>query len=151
MSRPVVIVVSGSGSKSGKTLLVEKLIPCFPDCTAVKAHPAEDIEFVNETETDPPRDAGKDTARFIAAGARRAVYLHGPSAEVLAALRVMAQDESLMTLLVESNLAARELHADLVFFVEGSGVAKPGVEECRRRADVVVKGMDAIKTENRND
>lgn len=151
MRRPVVIIVSGSGSKSGKTRLVEKLIPCFPECTAVKAHPAEDIEFARELETDPPRDGGKDTARYIVAGAKRAVYLHGPADEVLAALREMAQDESFTTLLVESNLAAREIDADLVFFVEGCDGAKSGAEECRRRADVVVKGSDTLDLENTDD
>jgi len=141
MSRPVVIVVSGSGSRCGKTRLAEKLIPLFPGCTAVKVHPADDIEFAIEVETDPPRDAGKDTARYIAAGAKRAVYLHGPAGDALAALREMTEDEALTTLVVESNLAAREIEAGAVFFVEGSGPRKPGAEECRRRADIVVKGL----------
>jgi len=141
MSRPAVIVVSGSGSRCGKTRLAEKLIPLFPDCTAVKVHPAADIEFAIEVETDPPRDAGKDTARYIAAGAKRAVYLHGPAGDALAALREMMEDEAFTALLVESNLAAREIDADIVFFVEGRGVAKPAAEECRRRADVLVEGL----------
>ena len=139
MSESVVIIVSGSGAKSGKTQLVEKLIPCFPGCTAVKVHPEETAAFVEESETDPPRDPGKDTGRYILAGAARAVYLHGSAESALAALRKMAADRSSGTLIIESNLAARELEARLVFFIEGIRDAKPGAEECRRRADIVVR------------
>ncbi len=140
MSKTLIITVSGSAAGCGKTTLAERLIPCLPYCAAVKAHVDEAEPFAVQAEESPAESPAKDTARFIAAGARRAYLIHGPAARAAGAVMDIVREGEFATLIVESNALARTLEADLAFFVEGDGEDKPGAEICRREADVIVVG-----------
>ena len=145
MSRTFVITVSGSRGGAGKTRLIEKLLPRLADCAAVKVHAGAAGELSVVEEEDAGESAGKDTGRFLAAGARRAFFIHGPFEDSLSAVREIIESGRFRTVAVESNAMARALDADLSFFVSAEGATKPGADECRRRADVVVSAVSGGK------
>jgi len=144
-----VITVSGAGGGVGKTLLIERLLAALPDAAAVKVQPRpRGIPELVEEE-DPRLHPGKDTGRYLAAGARRAYLLSGPPGELLPlALRIVEQAGT-GTVIFETNSLAAALEPDLAFFVEGEGVAKPGSERCRQMADVLVARVAARGQEGR--
>jgi Ni2+-binding GTPase involved in maturation of urease and hydrogenase len=141
MSKRLSITVAGSAAGCGKTTLAERLIPCLSYCAAVKAHVKEDEPFAVQAEESPSQSPAKDTARFLAAGARRAYLIHGPAARAAEAVIEIVREGEFATLIVESNALACALEADLAFFVEGGGEDKPGADACRREADVIVAGV----------
>ena len=148
MSKPVVISVSGSHGGAGKTCLVERLLPCLPNCAAVKARTGKGAELSVLVEDDPAQAAGKDTGRYLAAGARRAYLIGGPGDEVRAAVREIIEGGEFDAVIVESNAMARELESDLAFFVRGAGEPKPGADVCEERADICVCDISKPRREH---
>jgi hypothetical protein len=145
MNRARVITVSASSSGAGKTSLLERLIPFFDGCAAIKAHVSEACEPCLLEEKSARESPGKDTSRFLAAGARRAFLVHGPRAWVLDAIARIVRSGEFAVVLIESNAVARELEAELAFFVDGPGERRPGSELCRAGAHVIVASSDAGK------
>ncbi len=161
MSRPVVITVSGSGAGTGKTRLLERLLPCLHNCAAVKARcfsPEEDAEgsrrrsklsvLAEDSATDSP---AKDTGRFLSAGARRAYLISGAPEEVRREVERIIADGGFDTVVVESNAMALALEGDLALFVSAPGEAKPGAQACRERADLVVCAVSDGRKDKRMD
>ena len=141
MNRPVVITVSGACAKAGKTLLIEKLLPAFGNAAAVKAQVREDHDFSLTEESDSSESPGKDTSRYLAAGARRAFLISGPRDRVAEAVNEMISRKRFDVIIIESNTMAIHLESDISFFVRGEGPGKPGAEECEKRADMVVSSV----------
>lgn len=147
MSRTRVITVSATCAGVGKTRLIEKLIPVLENCAAVKARPHEGRDLSVVMETDRDMSPGKDTGRFLAAGAVRSYLIEGCSAEVRQAVQAIIDSGQFGVVVVESNEMARELDSDLSFFVRGEGRPKPGADGCLELADVVVELVVAERKE----
>lgn len=148
MRKTRVISISGSGRGVGKTRLAELLLRCLPDCAAIKVQAHAGGKFALLVEDTPGQAPGKDTDRFLAAGARQAFLASGPCERALRAVREIIGSGRFGTVIVESNAAARELESDLSFFVKGPGKAKPGAAACEERADIIVTGLSHDKEEH---
>ena len=140
--RTRIITVSGAHAGVGKTRLVERLLRALPGATAVKVVPTDAGEMVVREETSPDESPSKDTGRYLAAGARRALLLEGPLEELERTARRLCEERGAAVVVFESNSLARALEPDLAFFVEGNGPLKAGAEACRRAADVIVKAEE---------
>ena len=141
MSKTVVVTVSGGCAKVGKTLLVEKLLPAFVNAVAIKAQVHDDHAFAVVEERDVSESPGKDTSRYLAAGAQRAFLVSGPRGCVREAVNEIIAGENGSVVIVESNAMANDLESDVSFFIRGDGDGKPGAEECEQNADVVVSSI----------
>ena len=144
-SRSKVVVVSGSRSGSGKTLLAERLLAVLGDCAAIKVQAHGDTPLSVVEETTPTQSPGKDTARYLTAGARKAFLLHGNVDQAEAAVREIIESGAFGAVLVESNAMACRLDSDLAFFVRAHGDCKASAEACEKRADVIVSDVAAEK------
>ena len=145
-----IIVVGGSGRGAGKTALICGLIRAMPDrnWTAVKTtthghgHPEPVFE-----ETAPGR--GTDTARYLAAGARRALLLTAHEAGLGAVVqKVLEEHRPQQHLIFESNSVLHHVRPDLCFAVatDLKGSSKPSfaiVEQCAD-ATVALGGHDHV-------
>jgi hypothetical protein len=136
-----IVVVGGSGRGVGKTALVCGLIAALPEFhwTAVKitshAHGLSDAIF---EESQPGQ--GSDTARYLAAGARRSVLLTASEDELgPALLEFIEQQGPAAHTIVESNTALRHLRADLCLAIDGGTQA-----ERKPSFDLVLERMDAM-------
>ncbi|MDE3188196.1 MAG: hypothetical protein KGM96_11850, partial [Acidobacteriota bacterium] len=137
-----VIVVGGSGQGAGKTALVCGVIAALAEFgwTAVKItnHAHGQREAIWEE-----RDAGRgtDTARYLAAGARRALLVTAGDDEL--ALR-LGQLEAMLEpgahVIYESNRIVEHVRADVCLAVGGDaeGVPKPSFRGLVERADAMV-------------
>jgi hypothetical protein len=140
------IVVGGSGRGVGKTALVCGLIAALPEFrwTAVKiaGHGHGKPEAIWEETAAGPET---DTARYLAAGARRALLVTAPEAGL-----PLSQIEDALrpgeNVIFESNRIVSQLSPDLCFgIVDGREAAtKESFAPLLRRADalVVAAGSD---------
>jgi hypothetical protein len=145
---PKIITVSGARSGSGKTRAVERLLKALPDATAVKVEPQGSSKVTVREETSASENPSKDTGRYLAAGAQRAFLLRGPRDELPAAARRLCRQAGTAVIVFETNSLVTALRPDLALFVEGIGPRKPGAEQCRDRADIIVSAMtDRTKEE----
>ena len=136
-----VIVVGGSGKGAGKTALICGLLRALAEhpWVAVKitshAHGRAD-SILEETEARQ----GTDTARYLAAGAKRALLVttHETSLNALVK-RVLAENPG-ANLIFESNSVLNHLKPDLCFSVATGlkGGHKPSFEIVERCADATV-------------
>jgi len=119
-----VIVVGGSNKSVGKTWLICGIIAAFPELgwTAVKitSHRYDAIDPVWEESRMGKQGEGQgtDTARFLAAGARRALLVRAsetgvPWREMKAALGAERNE------IYESNRAAKEIDPDIRLVMMG--------------------------------
>ena len=140
-----IIVVGGGGRGVGKTALVCGLITALPEYawTAVKiaAHEHGASDCVWE-ETEPGQ--GSDTARCLAAGAKRAFLLSAPDEAnfplVLDQFWLRAARDS--HVLFESNRIVHHLRPDLFLLVRQGGDRadyKPSFEQSVSFADAMVE------------
>jgi len=134
------VVVGGSARHVGKTSLICGLIAAFPKCpwTAIKitSHDHGKSGHVWE-ETEPGQ--GTDTARYLAAGARRTLLVTACDGKIPAAqLRaVIAEDR---WLIFETNQIQLVDEPGLVLAVAGAekAEAKPSFAALLRRADAII-------------
>ena len=143
------IAIAGFGSGSGKTSLVERLLPRLPAWGALKTSPGKHGRtpagsWSLETGRAGLALPGSDTGRMIAAGAARVAWLRSdgtPPEPALAAVRVWSR--GLPGLVVEGLRAAEALGADRLYLVAraSTGPLKPAaVEAASRAAAIVVNG-----------
>ena len=117
-----VIVVGGSSKNVGKTSLICCMIAAFPDFrwTAVKitSHRYGQIEPVWEEPAARARqeEQGTDTARFLAAGARRALLVSA-SETALPWREMEAALAGERNIIYESNRVAEEIRPDICLAV----------------------------------
>ena len=128
------VVIGGQCRKVGKTALVVDLIKAFPrfHWTAVKITPhAESGCPVNGAKcdcdpgkhmyairTEKTRKGTSDTSRYLAAGAKRAIWVQtktGQLKEALAALTLTLRDAE--NVIIESNAVLQYWRADLLLLV----------------------------------
>jgi len=149
MSATRVITVSGSGHGAGKTILAEKLLRCLSRSAAIKAsvETAEELDIISET--DATVSPGKDTGRYLAAGASKAYFIRGSGEGVLRAVQEVVDSGEFPVVIVETNALAASLEAELRIFVKEERVTKPGAEDCERIADVIVSDVSACRTQSR--
>lgn len=137
MSRPFVIAVSGAGSRVGKTTLIETLLRSMSGAAAVKVR-VRDGELAVSREDDVSGSPGKDTSRYLAAGASAAFLVDGPFELARGEVERIVSDGGFGTVLVESNRMSLAMESDLSFFVDGRGDKKEGTDVLREKADVVI-------------
>ncbi len=137
-----VIVVGGSASKVGKTALVCGLLAALSELewTAVKiaSHAHAGISPVYE-ENSPGQ--GTDTARYLVAGARRAILLTADDENLAERLsELTARLDAGSHLLFESNRVLRHLRPGLTLAIgDSAGSAqKPSFSLVLGSADAVV-------------
>lgn len=135
-----VIVVGGTRRKAGKTTLICGLIAALPECpwTAIKmtSHDHGEPEPVCE---ETRSGQGTDTARYLAAGARRAFLITARDGKLPeAALRDALADDR--WLIFETNQVQSLPRPDIVLALVGSETFehKPSFAALVRIADAVV-------------
>ena len=159
-----VIVVGGHTRSIGKTQLVCDVIAAFPDVNwiagkitqyghGVCAQNGEDCdcaptEHVCALDWETHEDTGTDSARFLAAGARRSFWLRtkqGFLAEGLPFLRAAVEEaqttsyDQLPTLILESNSLLQFLKPSLYF-----AVIDPSKEDFKKSARLALDRADAL-------
>jgi hypothetical protein len=136
-----IVLVGGSGQNVGKTSLICGMIAAMPEFpwTAVKitSHVHVKGESLWEETT---AGQGTDTARYLAAGARRAFLVTAPQAEFPAALATVFRSET--NLIFESNRTIGTREPDLRIGVIGRlpAESKPSFESFMQRADAFAIG-----------
>ncbi len=143
----VTIVIGGSGRGVGKTALVCGLIGALPEFgwTAVKitshGH-GKDPQVWEEAEAGQ----GTDTARYLAAGARRAFLITAEDDELESIVTQFSEKQPPAEhLIFESNRILRHLHPDLCLAVTGGRASeqKPSFAEVLKRMDAMVQLAEA--------
>ncbi len=143
-----VIVVGGSGRGVGKTALICGLIAALPEfgwaAVKVTSHAYGQREAIWE-ETDAGQTT--DTARYLAAGARRALLV--TAGEDQLALRLGELRERLGAgahVMFESNSVLRHVTPDICLAVMSGagGEAKPSFCEALERADALVSEVGLV-------
>ncbi len=136
--RATVITVSGSRGGCGKTRVVQMLLRLCPGAVAVKARTdAAPVSRLDESPESAP--AGKDTARYLEAGAGRALLLTGPAEEMIPLAQALIEEAAPGVIVFETNALAEAVEPDLAVFVEADGEQKDNAESCRRAADLLVR------------
>jgi molybdopterin-guanine dinucleotide biosynthesis protein len=136
--RPIIIGIGGSHSAAGKTTIACKILERLPGWGAIKytktalfSSLIDDLEIIS--------DEGKDTKRFLDAGAEKVLWVQSPFSELDEILSMALEMLShLEGIIVEGNSAIEVLHPDIVIFASGSEECKEGAERILRRADVVI-------------
>jgi len=134
------VVVGGNARHVGKTSLICGLIAAFPECpwTAIKITSHDHGKPVPVwEETDPGQ--GTDTARYLAAGAGRALLATASDGKIPAA-RLRAAIAEDRWLIFETNQIQLVDEPSLVLAVVGAEKAesKPSFAAVLRRADAII-------------
>jgi hypothetical protein len=142
-----IVVVGGSGRGVGKTALVCGLIAALPEFrwTAIKItrHAHGQPQPVWE---ETVLGQGTDTARYLTAGAERALLVTAEPEALEQIVRPLLQPrrEQQKNLILESNSILRLLQPDLCLGVEGAAgtACKPSFGLVMERADALVTQAD---------
>jgi molybdopterin-guanine dinucleotide biosynthesis protein len=139
-----IVAVAGLSSGVGKTHLIERLLDLFPGSSVLKAtagaHAGKPRIVTAEEELRVP---GKDTWRYLEAGAGKVVWVSSGRKDLPAAIREALGQIEPGLLMVESNSALETLSPDVLIFVEGEadfaaagrGSPKESAVRIRARAD----------------
>ena len=145
--RPFIIGIAGGGSGVGKTTVACRILEQFPSWGAIKytktpvyGSVTDDLKVLSEK--------GKDTKRFLDAGAGRVLWVRSPFHELSEVLPMAFEMLShLEGVIVEGNSAVEVLRPDIVIFIAGhEGKIKQGAESVLRTADIVVsdRGLPGV-------
>ncbi|MDR3742120.1 MAG: hypothetical protein P4L40_24125 [Terracidiphilus sp.] len=139
----ITVVIGGSRSGVGKTTLACGLVRALPelDWTAIKISRHEHGTPTPVWE-ETAAGQGSDTARYLAAGARRALLVTASGAD-LPLQELDAACDSVSHALIESNRIVDYLAPDVCLAVVGEGAAKPSFTPLLLRADAVVARSQA--------
>jgi hypothetical protein len=131
------LIVAGQGRKSGKTTAMCDIIAATADAewTAVKvtahAHGARSSQLVIIEEN--LASTATDTGRYLAAGARRSMWVRCVPADIARAITPFTGGN----LIVESNSATSVLPAEFIVFIVSDGVdSKPSAAAAATAAHV---------------
>jgi len=141
-----IVVVGGSGKDIGKTAFVCAMVSALSEYrwTAVKVtghdyQHAEDkdrptISVIHE-ETEPGEDT--DTARYLAAGARRALLVTrtGSGIPIHEILRTIGRDQNVI---FESNRIIDAINPDICLALVGGDERKPSFQRLLELADAMI-------------
>lgn len=144
---PVLIGITGAHSDSGKTTLACLLLKHFaqsgtPWC-ALKCSP----DAIYSSVIDDPvtlRREGKDTAKYLEAGAARAIWVRAPRHDLDEPLHMaLGMLGETPGIIVEGNSAVELLNPDIVIYIFGDKArGKASSEVLFHRADVIVAHAD---------
>lgn len=140
------MVVGGNGKDVGKTSLICGLIRALPEfgwvAVKVTAHAYGAAEGIVEEQ-----EAGSqsDTARYLAAGAKRAFLISAGDGEVAGLLAALREEIGAETAIIfESNRVVGLVEADACLAVVQDGRdAKPSFEVFLQKADAIVVGGES--------
>jgi len=141
---PPRVGICGDRSGAGKTLVACRLLGRLGGWGAIKCSPSTLYTSVID-DPDTLREPGKDTARYLDAGASEAVLVRAPRDEFDEPLG-MAQGRlaHLEGIVIEGNSAVATLKESpdvIIFIVSGSREGlKNNTDDLLRRADVVLYG-----------
>jgi len=150
-----IIVVGGGGRGAGKTALICGLIRALPEFTwtaaKITSHSHGTAQPIFE---ETSAGQGTDTARYLAAGALRALMVTAAEAELAAIVRkILGECPPPAGVIFESNRILRHLRPDLCLAVASSlkGEPKPSFDLVEERMDAWVElaGHDHVITANR--
>ncbi len=146
-------MVGGASKDVGKTSVIEAILRATPslDWTAVKItlYGADEVSIYGRhwrlrAEFQVPGSKFQvptDTARFLAASARQALWLTAPRDALVFALPSLAEAlSSSERVIVESTSILEFWNPDLFLLVTGAGGMKPSASRFISRADVRVEG-----------
>lgn len=137
---PITMGIGGGGSSSGKTsvacLILKDLSSKGMRLGAIKY---TKTAFYASVVQDPVilAQRGKDTARYLQAGAEEALWVQSPRKDLPECLSTaLTMLSHLDAVLIEGNSAIEVLRPDIVIFITGR--FKPGSERVLEMADIVV-------------
>jgi hypothetical protein len=137
--RPVIIGIGGGHSGAGKTLVACKILERLKGWGAIKytntqlySSITDDIKVLSEE--------GKDTKRFLDAGAEKVLWVQATFSESEETLQMAAEMLSnLQGFMAEGNSAIEVLKPDIVIFVSGDTAKfKKSAERILQMADILV-------------
>jgi uridine kinase len=137
--RPVIIGIGGGHSGAGKTSVASLILRTFAGWGAIKytktslyASIIDDAEVLSQE--------GKDTRKFLDAGAAKVLWVKSPFSELAEALPVAVDMLShLQGIIVEGNSAVEVARPDIVIFVCGTAdKMKDSARKILQMADVVI-------------
>jgi uridine kinase len=137
--RPVIIGIGGGHSGVGKTSVASLILRSFTGWGAIKytktslyASIIDDLEVLSEE--------GKDTRKFIDAGAAKVLWVKSPYSELGEVLPVaVGMLSHLEGIVVEGNSAVEIGKPDVVIFLCGpEGIIKNSAKDIIQRADIVM-------------
>ncbi len=139
---PIRVGIGGDRSGSGKTLVASRLLRRFKGWGAIKCSPSELYSAVID-DPDTLREPGKDTARYLEAGASGVVLVRAPRNDLEESLAIaMGKLSHLEGVIIEGNSAVetlRETSDVIIFIVSGEGVdLKDNTGGLLKKADVVL-------------
>lgn len=134
--------IGGDRSGAGKTLVASRLLQRLRGWGAIKCSPSELYSSV----IDDPEvlgEPGKDTARYLEAGAAEVIWVQAPRADIEEPLAIaQGRLAHLEGIVIEGNSAVELLKGSpdvIIFIVSGDGKdIKNNTEGLIRRADVVL-------------
>jgi len=137
--KPLIIGIGGSHSGAGKTAVASLILRSFKGWGAIKytktslyASIVDDLTGISEE--------GKDTRRFLDAGAEKVLWVKSPYSE-LGDVLPMALEMlfHLQGIVVEGNSAIEIVKPDIVIFVSGpEGKMKNRAEKILRMAGIII-------------
>ncbi|MFZ5906519.1 MAG: hypothetical protein ACOYVJ_03795 [Nitrospirota bacterium] len=146
---PLIIGVGGAYSGVGKTAVICKILRRFENWGAIKYTRTPFYASVTD-ETAVLSEEGKDTRRFLDAGAVKVVWVQSPYSGLPAALSLAAGmfSDEVRGILVEGNSAVEVMQPDIVIFVSGSIQEqwKTNAGKILEGADIVLYDGEPVKT-----
>jgi hypothetical protein len=130
----MILVVGGHSRHVGKTSVIVALIRAIPEArwTAVKITPHSHVPEAVFEETDPAAD--RDTARYLAAGAARALLVRAEEAPPLSCFVPASSNVA-----IESTSAIGRVAADLALLV-----VDPSIGDFKPAFSSALAGVDAL-------
>lgn len=137
--RPLIIGVGGAHSGAGKTTAACAILQRFPGWGAIKYTKTslysciiDDISVLSE--------AGKDTKKFLDAGAEKVLWIQSPFSDLHQVLSVaVAMFPHLQGIVIEGNSAIQVIKPDIVLYAFGDEAKhKDGTEKILEMADLIL-------------
>jgi molybdopterin-guanine dinucleotide biosynthesis protein len=137
--RPVIIGIGGGYSGAGKTSVVSLILRSFKGWGAIKytktalySSIVDDLAVISEE--------GKDTRKFLDAGAEKVLWVKSPYSELGDILPVaVGMLSHLQGIVIEGNSAIEIAEPDVVIFACGAGERmKTGAKKILQMADIVI-------------
>lgn len=136
---PFIIGIGGGESGSGKTTVACRLLESLKGWGALKCTP---VQLYSSVIDDPVilRQKGKDTERFLRAGAEDVLWVQSPAESLTETLGIaVGRLSHLKGIIVEGNSAIEVLRADIVIFISGGpDKLKKSALNILSRADLVI-------------
>ncbi len=139
-----IVLIGGGYSGCGKTTFGTGLLRLLGKGWGVIKYTKTAFSSTIVSRSDILKIHGKDTARYLEAGAEKVLWLQGhPEGLKEALFKGLKRLSSCRGVIIEGNTPIEFLTPDVVVFVEGEkGSAKSSAEKVRIKAHIIVKGPD---------